>query len=173
MSTVIASPQTQLSDTLKRHAERIRKGAYIDLGRLEICFLHLDATEKTPAPGTDIFGRSLNWLQGGPKISLSANGDEIYVTSPALALPEVEYPDGRRGPQRESDRTDKQVEGTGLLIFQPVRELYLNPFDKNYELQHGYMHIRFSADMMGRSGVFLWNPSTGEAFVYGGRFEIA
>jgi hypothetical protein len=185
-----------VTDLIDLHRGFIRRGEGRKLGRM--VKIVLAELPKDVALGiSDVErlteGRTLDWFERGPLLSLSPGDVDILVTTQIPPLPKKPQPGwkaelvpqakieelvrttGKFTPpqaplvdQRPEDRGCTRIKGTNLLCFEPVHEILYRPI-----FVQTWGAIRAVSDSSsGTKMAFLWDFATGEGFFYGGRFVI-
>ncbi|MGH8135066.1 MAG: hypothetical protein ACRER4_01865 [Steroidobacteraceae bacterium] len=78
----------------------------------------------------------------------------------------------RMVPQRLEDRSSERLQGTNMLVFQPVIRLAFQPELEN-RLQSTAWTAECRPDSSGKGTALLVDMKTGECFFFGGRFEFS
>jgi hypothetical protein len=157
-----------------------RTHAYQPLGRImTIIFERLEG-EACPPPGTDVWGRSLDYdgNRSGPMLALS--GDHMHLLCIGqfpMQLPDVPDPqdNARRIPQRYRDRSDKHLDGTNLIVFEPVYQLLADPLGVEAPgsgIARPPLIAQFRADTFGHHPALLIDAQNGDGWIVGGAFEL-
>lgn len=185
-----------LVELLDVHRGFIRRGEGRRLGRLvKIVLAELPKDVQLGISDKERIteGRTLDWFNQGPLLSLSPGDIDLLVTTPVVPLPKKPQPGwippaktqeeiereiratGKFTPaaapmieQRPEDRGCTRIKGTTMLCFEPVHEILYRPVGVQV-----WGSVRAITDQgSGTKMAFLWDVKSGEGFFYGGRFQV-
>jgi hypothetical protein len=172
---IISGRPYSLDQIIEMQREFRRTGQFRPLGRLMTAIFERLEGEKCPEPGTDVWGRSLEFGDGGPLIGLSADGFQLIVRDAfPLVLPDTPDPQAEspatapRLKQRYADRSDKYLRGGEFVIFEPLYQFLLDPISILLPGQGGApppIILTFQTDSFGNQPAMLINAENGEGFI--------
>jgi hypothetical protein len=178
---IIPGQVFSLDQVIGLQQEFKRTGAFTPLARLMTVIFIMRDGERCPDPGTDIWGRSLEFGVEGPLLAVSADGMHLLtIGNFPLRLPDVPNPSQDpqappRIPQRYADRSDKHLSGTSYAIFEPIYQLLGDPV--GVELPglgptRPPLVANFRPDGFGKEASLLIHTETGEGFLCHGSYSF-
>lgn len=170
MSTLIVAPALSLADRIAHRRKIARMQEFQILGRLCVMLFDPNGMER-PKPAGPVFQPNLlDWLDKGPWLGESCDGQDLLLISSVEHPPDI--PDTRTfpatmWPQKYTDRTRARLKE--FLVIQPVAQMTYKP--KGIAT---YAHLRAKASRIdGTHMAFMINPETGEGHLIGGEYEIS
>ncbi len=190
------------ADLIAYQRELVLTGDYLPLGRMQKISIGPNAAYVPPAdPYIERFGRMIELRSRFLPIAQSRDRSLVLVTAPLpvengrAVLPDLPDPTWevepwsedevtgtiardaskdapRMIPQRLEDRTRERLQGTNLLVFQPVIRIAFQP-EINNRLASTAWTIECLPDPSGVHTAFLVDAKTGECFFFGGRYDIS
>jgi len=181
-----------VEDLMKLHRGFVQRGEGKRLGRLiKIVLGDVPAGVPLNISPKELSreGRTLDWFDQGPIVSLSPGDIDLLVTTPVLPLPDKPDPDfvapvstqeeieaatewrAPKAPlvrQIPEDRGARRMRGTNTLLFEPVYQVLFRLIGVS-----GFGWIQAIADPASPTVLtFVWDFDRSEGFFYGGRFTV-
>jgi hypothetical protein len=190
------------ADVIAYQKELVRTGDYLPVGRMQKISIGPNANYVPPPdPYIARFGRMIELRNRFLPLGQSRDRSLLLVTAPLpvengrVVLPDLPDPTWKPAdwspeevtgaierdaskdvprmiPQRLEDRSNERLEGTNMLVFQPVIRVAFQP-ELGNRLQSTAWTIECLPDPSGKGTAFLVDMKTGECFFFGGRYEFS